>query len=190
MRLAVFEGDPLSQLGRLLGGQGAEGSGGIFALDRKSRMHHGIRQLARRGEDQQPAGADIQAPDRQPARAAQSRQFGKHGFAPLRVFARDNFAFGLVINQHPRRLRRRFNTHRAAIDLDAIFRRDARADGGRLVVDRDAAGFNPGFHRAARADACLRQHLLQLLRFDGAGDRLAFGSGGSGWQGDGLFLMR
>ena len=149
MRFAIVEGDALAQLRRLIRRQGAENSRCVFALHRKTRVHHGVRQIAGSRKYQQTAGADVESPDRQPARAAQTRQLGKYGFAALRVFTRDNFALGLVIDQHPRRLRRRFDTNRAAIDLNAILWRHTRADSRYLAIDRDAPCFNPRFHCAA-----------------------------------------
>jgi hypothetical protein len=100
MRPAILQCNAGAQFVRLIGGQRTKNPCRILALHRETRVHHGIRELARRGKDQQAAGADIQPADRQPARAAQSRQFGKHRLPPLRIFARDDFTFGLVINQN------------------------------------------------------------------------------------------
>ena len=149
MRLAILQRHALAQLRRLLCRQHTENSRRILAFHLEARMHHGVGQLARGGEDQQTAGADIQTPDRQPARAAQRRQLGKHGFAALRVFARDDFAFRLVIDQHADRLRNLGDTHIAAIDLNFVGGTDARADGGHFAVDGHACRFDPRLHCSA-----------------------------------------
>ena len=52
--------------------------------------------------------------------------------------------------------------NRAAVDLDLVAKLDALADVGGLVVDRDAATQNHALHLQPRAQARLRQHLVQL----------------------------
>ena len=56
------------------------------------------------------------------------------------------------------------SAHRLAGDLHLVAERDALADVRRLAVDGDAAVEDQVFHVAPRADARLRQHLVQLRR--------------------------
>jgi hypothetical protein len=54
--------------------------------------------------------------------------------------------------------------HQLAVDAHGVGRQDALADVGRLAVHRHAAGDDQLFHVAARTEAGLGQHLVQLRR--------------------------
>ncbi len=163
VRRTVFQCHAIEQLLRLLGCELAENAYRIFAFNLEARMHHGVRQFTRGGEQQQAAGTHIQTPDRQPARTAQRRQPREHGFAPLRIVASNDFAFGLVINQHPCRGRAVADAHLAPVDEYAVAGHDTRADAHDFAIHRDTPGFDPGFHGTPRTEPRLRQYFLQLL---------------------------
>ncbi len=77
---------------------------------------------------------------------------------------RDHFAHGLVVRDHAGRRRRDAVADRLAVDLDLVAELDALADVGRLVVDGNAALENQLLHFEPRAEAGLRQHLVQFGR--------------------------
>ena len=135
----------------------------ILALDLAGRMHQRIGQFAVGGQQQQAGGVDVQATDGDPARALQARQRFEDGRAALGVFARGDFAFGLVVDQHARRFGQRAGDEGLAVDLDAIAARHRLAGACDLAVDLDQAVGDALFKRAARTEAGLGEHLVQTL---------------------------
>ena len=122
----------------------------------------GVRQLqhpgeaAVIGEQQQPFGADVEAPDAHEARQAR-RQGVEDGRAPLRIGIGGHEAGRLVVEEQAGALAPR---HRLAVDGDAVAAGDVhRRRGDRLAVDRDPAGGDPLLGVAARAQAGARHHL-------------------------------
>ena len=87
-----------------------------------------------------------------------------------RIVVGDDLAGRLVIRQDPRRRRHDAHPHRLAVDLDPVAEGDALAGVRRLAVDRDPALDDQVFHVAARADAGLGQHLVQLRRIGLGGE--------------------
>jgi hypothetical protein len=69
-----------------------------------------------------------------------------------------------VVGDHARRRRRDAVADRLAVDLDLVAVLDALADVGGLVVDRNPALPGSALHLEPRAEAGLRQHLVQLGR--------------------------
>src|SRR5690606_8407616 len=133
----------------------------VLALDLVRGMHHRVGQLAVGGEQQQAGGVDVEAADRDPARALERRQRVEDGRAALGILARGDLALGLVVHQHPRRLGQRGGDEAAAVDLDAGAAGDAHAHRGDLAVDLDHAVGDALLQRAPRAEPGLRQHLVQ-----------------------------
>ena len=76
----------------------------------------------------------------------------------------NNFASGLVIHQHARRLLADTALDQLAVDAHLILRQDALADMGRFAIDRDASGDDQFFHIATRAQAGFGENLVQLRR--------------------------
>src|SRR5690606_37845889 len=90
----------------------------VFALDFVRGMHHRVGQLAVGGEQQQAGGVDVEAADRDPARALQGGQGVEDGRAAFGILAGGDFAFRLVVHQHARRVGQRAGDEGAAVDLD------------------------------------------------------------------------
>ncbi len=83
----------------------------------------------------------------------------------------------LVVGQHASGRRRDSQAHRLAVHAHLIADGDALADMGCLAIDGDAAIDDQLFHVAARADAGLREHLVQLRRVRVRGQNATFGRG-------------
>jgi uncharacterized membrane protein len=125
-------------------------------------VHELVGQFAGIREQQQALGVDVQAPDGLPFALCQARQAPEHRRTVLRIVVRHDLADGLVVRDDARRRRRDAHLHRAAVDLDVIAKGDALTDVRRLTVDGDLALEDQLLHVATRADAGLRQHLVQL----------------------------
>ena len=74
----------------------------------------------------------------------------------------DDFTHRLVVRQHASRRRRDAVPHRLAIDVDAVAKRNSLPRVRHFGIHGDAAFGNHLFQVAARTDAGLRQHLVQL----------------------------
>ncbi|KAG1256149.1 hypothetical protein G6F65_016454 [Rhizopus arrhizus] len=129
----------------------------VLALDLERRVHHGVGQLTVGGGQQQAGGVDVEAADRDPARALQRRQRFEHGRAAFGVFAGGHFAFRLVVDQHARRLGQGGGDEAAAVQLDLVAALDRHAGLRDFTVDLDQAFGDALFQRAPRAEAGLRQ---------------------------------
>ena len=114
--------------------------------------------------EQQALGVDVEATDRLPLALRQARQAPEHRRAVLRIVVRHHLAGRLVVSHDARRRRHDAHLHRLAVDLDVVAERDALADVRRLPVDARSASRIQLLHVAARADAGLRQHFVQLGR--------------------------
>src|SRR5690606_30112368 len=146
----------------------------VLALDLVRGMHHRVGDLAVGGQQQQAGGVDVQAADRDPARALEPRQRLEDGRAALGILAGGHFAFGLVVDQHARRLGQGRGHEGLAVEFDAVAAADALADLRDLAVDLHQAVGDALLQRAARAEAGLGQHLVQaLLDLRGRGGVLA-----------------
>jgi hypothetical protein len=135
----------------------------VFAFDLEARVHHRVGQLAVGGEQQQAGGVDVEAADRDPARALQRGQRLEDGRPAFRVFAGGDLAFRLVVDQHARRIDQRARDEGLAVQLDLVAAGDAHAGARDLAVDLDQAVGDALLQRAARAQAGLRQHLVQAF---------------------------
>src|SRR5690606_30712816 len=135
----------------------------VFALDLERGMHHRVGQLAVGGEQQQAGGVDVQAADRDPARALEHGQGFEDGRAALGVLAGGDLALGLVVDEHARRVGQRAGDEHLAVDLDAVSAADAHAGLRELPVDLDQAVGDALLQRAARAQSGLGQHLVQAF---------------------------
>ncbi|MCW0417692.1 hypothetical protein NB689_003446 [Xanthomonas sacchari] len=135
----------------------------VLALDLVGGVHHRVGQLAVGGEQQQAGGVDVQAADRDPARALQRRQRLEDGRAAFGIFARGHFAFGLVVDQHARGLGQRAGDEAAAVQLDLVAAADRHAGLRDLAVDLDQAVGDALFQRPARAQSGLGQDLVQAF---------------------------
>ena len=127
-------------------------------------MHHTIGEFARSREHEQPAGIEVEPAYRYPLGAGQRRQTLEDARPAARIVAAGDLAFRLVIQQNARQPRRRMCAHYAARHLDLVGRAHARAYGGNLAIDGNAAAADQQFHVAPRPQAGLRQHFLQFLR--------------------------
>ena len=83
---------------------------------------------------------------------------------PFGIVARDDLAGGLVIHEDARARLGEAHLHELAVDAHFVARADLLPDVRRLAVHGDAAGEDHLLHRAARAEAARRQHLVQALR--------------------------
>jgi hypothetical protein len=129
-------------------------------------MHHAIGEAAIVGKQQQAAGIEIEATDRDPAPVLQPWQFSKYAGPAGRIIARDDFAFGLVIHQHARQALLELELDQLAIHANPVFRPDALSDMGWLAIDADAASEYPFLQFAARAEAGIGQCLVQFRRIN------------------------
>ena len=163
-RLLAFDIDAFKQARLVRLGQCAEQSHGVFALDAEAWVHQLVRELAGVREQQQAFGVDVEPADRLPFALLQTRQAAEHGRAVLRIVVSDDFADRLVVRDDARRRRHDAQLDRLAFDLHTVAERDALANMRRLAVDLHVAIGNQVFHVAARADARLREHLVQLGR--------------------------
>ena len=135
----------------------------VLALDLVRGMHHRVGDLAIGGQQQQAGGVDVQAADGDPARALQARQRIEDGRPALGVFAGGHFAFGLVVDQHARRVGQGRGDEGLAVQFDAVTTADALADLGGFAIDLDQAIGDALFQRAARAQSGLGQDLVQAF---------------------------
>ena len=137
---------------------------GIFAVHLIGRVHQAVGQLTISGKQQQATGVDIQATDVDPAAVLEARQAVKNGGATFRVIAGTDFALGLVV-QHDAAgdFGAQIAANRTVVHADLIHAVDPAAKLGGLSVDADAAGGNPAFNLAARAQPHAGQHLLQFF---------------------------
>ncbi len=132
---------------------------------RRRSGHQPIRQFAGGRKKDQALGVQVEPAHGDPAASGDLRQLFENGGALARVVLRDDFAHWLVIQQDARRPPAGHPAlQRPAVDLDLVVRHHALADVRRLAIDRHAAGNDQFFHIAARADARVRQHLVQLFR--------------------------
>ncbi|CUJ49428.1 Uncharacterised protein [Achromobacter xylosoxidans] len=159
---AVFQLDAIDQRLTLRVVHLAQHTHGVFTLGAVTRVHDAVGHVARRGEDQQTLGIQIEPADRQPLAGAQLGQARKHAGAAARIVMADDFTCRLVIQDHARRLLGIGPHDRLAIDPHLVIRRYALADVRRLAVDRYTAGDDQLFHLSTRANARIRQHLVQL----------------------------
>src|SRR5690606_17301103 len=104
-----------------------------------------------------------EATDRDPARALERRQGFEDRRAAFGILARGDFAFGLVVHQHPRRFAQRAGDKLATVDIDAVAALDRHAGLRDFAVDLDQAIGDALLERAARTEAGLGQHLVQAL---------------------------
>src|SRR4249919_793387 len=123
----------------------------VFAVDFERGMHQRIGEFTVGGEQQQAGSVDVEAADRDPARALEHRQRLEHGRTPFGVFARGHFAFGLVVHQHAGGFGQRGRDKDLAVDLDLVAAGDALADRGGFAVDLHQSVGDALFQRAARA---------------------------------------
>ena len=113
----------------------------VLAFESISGVHQAVCKLAGIGEEQKSRAVQIEPPHRDPA---PSRKAGEHGRAPLRVALRHKLADRLVIEQDARLC---LDAKRDGLPVDQhrIGKIYTVAELGRLAVDRDAAGGDPGF---------------------------------------------
>src|SRR5690606_22098125 len=168
LRRAVFQRDAAAQAVDDLFRHGLLALGrayaaDVFAFDLERGVHHRVGQLAVGGEQQQAGGVDVQAADRDPARALERGQGLEDGRAALGIFAGGDFAFGLVVDQHARRIGQGAGDEDLAVEFDAVAALDAHSGLRDLAVDLDQAVGDALLQRAARAQAGLGQHLVQAF---------------------------
>ena len=145
-----------------LGLQRAQHPHRVFTLHAKTRVHQLVGQFARVGKQQQPFGVDVKPAHRLPFAMRQARQAAKHRGPVLRVVMRDHLAHRLVVGHDARRWWCNAHLDDLAGHADAVAKRDALAGMRGLAIDHHLAFGNQRFHVAARADARLGQHLVQL----------------------------
>ncbi|CAB5517644.1 hypothetical protein LMG26857_06740 [Achromobacter anxifer] len=134
----------------------------VLALRAVARMHDAVGHVAGGREDQQAFRIQVQAADRQPFAGAQLGQAGEDAGATARVVMADDLSGRLVIQDHARRLLRIGAHDGLAVHAHLVVGRHALADMGRLAVDRHPPRDDQFFHFAARTNAGVRQHLVQL----------------------------
>ena len=162
--------DPFEQLRPLSVAEGSHHPDRVLALDAEARMHELVGQAARVGEQEQAFGVDVEPADRLPLALVQARQAPEHGRPMLGIVVGDDLASRLVVREDPCRRRDDAHPHRLAVDLDPVPEGNALTGMRWLAVDRDPALDDQVFHVAARADAGLRQHLVQLGRIGFGGE--------------------
>src|SRR5476651_1113471 len=148
VRQAVVELDAGQQLLAHTLFQLAQRAHRVFAVNAVARVHQPVGQVARGGEQQQAFGVEVEAADGQPFAGLHRRQAVEHRWTAVRVVIADDFAGRLMVDQHARRLL------------------------------ADAAGDDQLFHVAARTEAGLGQHLVQLRRVVVRGQVAAHGGFG------------
>ena len=144
--------------------QHAQRTHGVLALDPEARVHQLVGQLAGVGEQQQALGVDVQPAHRLPLALWQARQAPEHGGPLLGVVVRHHLASRLVIRQHPRPRRLDADLDGLAVHAHLVTPRDALAGVRGLAVHGDTAVGDHLLQVAARADAGLGQHLVELGR--------------------------
>ena len=135
----------------------------VFAFDRARGMHQRVGEFAVGGEQQQAGGVDVEASDRDPARALDPRQRLENGWAAFGIFARGHFALGFVVEQHPSRFVEGAGDKRLAVEFDSVAAADALADDRDLAIDLDQAVADALLKRASGTQAGLRKNLVQAL---------------------------
>src|SRR5262249_24533155 len=135
----------------------------VLALDLEARVHEAVGELAVGGEDQQPAGVEVEPAHRPPAPAIHLGQLLEHGGPALGVVARDDLALGLVVHQHARQRLAEAQPDEVAVELHLVAGAHGIAELRDLAVDREVALGDQDLDVAARAVARLRHHLLQAL---------------------------
>ena len=168
-RQAVFQHHALAgEQAHLVHAQLAQHAHRILALHFEARVGKTVGQLAGSGKNQQAAGIDIQAADGYPTAARRLRQAVENAHAPLRVVARHNLAFLLVIQDDTRQSIRPFQLDHAAFHQHLVFRPHLIAQLRHLAVHRYPTVLNPFLHLAARTRTRSGQCLLQAHRLDAA----------------------
>jgi len=112
-------------------------------------MHQPVGKFTRSGKDQQPAGVEVQPPDRKPFRIADRWQFLENTDTLLGVVARHNLTLGLVIQNHAWQLCGHPELDAPAAYLNQIFRGDALTDRRRLFINLHLAGLDHLLHCAS-----------------------------------------
>src|SRR5207302_2920834 len=116
---AVDESDPLSEPTELFARELAPHPHRVLALDLVARMHEPVGELAGVGEEQEPAGIEVQPADRDPVTAPNSRQMVEHGRPARRIARRDELPGRLVIDQQARRALLEAQRNRGPVETDA-----------------------------------------------------------------------
>ena len=123
---------------------------GIFALNGVGRVHQAAGQLTVVGEQQQAGGVQIQSADGNPALAFEPWQLIEYRRAAFFVHTAADFAFRLVISNHPAHTRSvgiQFDD--ATVHGDDVGQGCAIAQAGFATVDADAAIGDPALHLTA-----------------------------------------
>src|SRR5690606_17411236 len=143
------------QLLLLLVSQFAQHTHRVLALSAVTRMHEPVSQIARRGQNQQALGIEIEAPYRQPLTDSHFGQAGTNRRTPRRVVVADDFASWLVIKNNAWRLGGIGARDGATIDTHLIVRPNALANMRRLAIDGHSPGNNQLFHFASRTNTSI-----------------------------------
>ena len=158
----VFQLHAITHGLHLLFAQLAQNTYCVFTLGTVARMHHAVGNIARCREDQQTFGVQIQTTNRQPLAHFQGRQATEHGGTALRVVVRNNFASGLVVQNHARRALGIGPIDQLTINTHLVVCTDTLTNMSRLAIHGNTACNNQLFHIAARTDTGLGQHLVQF----------------------------
>jgi hypothetical protein len=167
---AVLQGDPALEHGLLLRREFAPGPHGILPVELETGVGEAVCQVARRSEEEQSAGIEVEPADVEPSTSPHRRQVVEDAGAPLRIVAAHDLAFGLVIDQHPWQCALSV-VELTTVEADAIARPNAGPEGGRATIDGEPPATDEVLHVAARTEPERREHLLQPLGRDGCGYR-------------------
>lgn len=160
LRRAVVDDDAAAERLEPLITQLSGHLGHVHARHAGARVHQGRRELPVAGEQQHPAGLEIQAADGHHPRPRAAHQI-RDRLPALRVAQRAHHPARLVQHQ----VHERLGDEPGAVDLDPLPARiGARAElGDDLAVDLDAASADELLGFAARRHSGARQDLLQAF---------------------------
>src|SRR5690606_19804339 len=159
--------------GLLFGSQLAQYPDRVFALGAVAWMHEPVRQVARGRENKQALGVQVEPSDGQPLAHLDLGQARKYRGAPCRIVVADDFARRLMVQNDARRLGSVGPCDEPSVDPHLILRAHPLADVGGFAIDGNPPRHDEFFHFAARADAGVGQHLVQLGRHGIAAEILA-----------------
>ena len=162
----IFELNAGEQFGLIFRRQFTNRTHCVFALHFVARVHEPIGQTSRRRKEKQSFGIEVKTANRNPTAARHARKVIKDARAAFRVVTRNDFARGLMVKKHTRRVGclGRQTAHETSFNADHIFSRYAIAEFGRVAVHRHDARFNQALHFAPRPHTGIGKRLLQLFR--------------------------
>jgi len=111
-------------------------------------------------KQQQPAGVEVEPADRDPAAATQPWQGVEDAWPPLRIVARNDFPFRLVVEENTGQARGEMQIDESATELDPVPRGNPLTESGRFTVDLNAPSNDPALDLTPRTETGVSERLV------------------------------